>query len=140
VGFRLRPAETQDDKGGKPDWQENSSPKGVLGVRGKDSGDFIELKSVFAGSAAEQAGLSVGDKVIAIDGRQLTLAQMRDYVARKFERSPVEVQYLRRGELHAASVTPLPAPADTCDLWLESADRLDRKIQARRSSWLNLKG
>lgn len=44
--------------------------RGLIGVQITDSADGLLIESVLAGSAAEQAGISVGDIVVSVDGTE----------------------------------------------------------------------
>ncbi len=66
---------------------------GFLGIRGEDAGSGLEpgavIIEVTSGSGAEQAGLKVGDRVVAIDDR--TVTGILDLAARVRDREAGEV-------------------------------------------------
>jgi membrane-associated protease RseP (regulator of RpoE activity) len=72
-----------------------------------------EVGSVVAGSAAAQAGLQEGDRVVTVDGQQHRT--FTDFAAAIAERSPgdeVQLQVLRDGETVAVPVSLGPNPSD----------------------------
>lgn len=58
-------------------------------------------------SPAVQAGLRVGDRVVAVDGRELSeFDQLRDYIRNRPEQ-PIEFRVERDGETFTRTITPL---------------------------------
>lgn len=88
----------QDDNGfgGRP----AAAPLPVaLGAKFKASSQGLELQVVFADEAAQMAGLSAQDRVIAIDRLQVTDSNMREIFERYQPGDVVEVHAFRRDEL-----------------------------------------
>ena len=136
IGFRLRPATGPDDSGGyREDERPPKSPSAVLGGRVEPGPEGLRLALVLADGAAQAAGLSVGDLLLAIDGERLTAGNWQDLLQRAAGDS-VELHYFRRGRLRKGRLPVRTPPADTCDLWLLEADDLDRMIRQRRDGWL----
>jgi predicted metalloprotease with PDZ domain len=84
---------------------------GALGIRTRADGSRVVITSVLRDSAAERAGLSPGDELLALDGRRIDADSLR----RRFEaRKPgerVEVLYARREFVdRAAAVLAEPPP------------------------------
>jgi hypothetical protein len=48
----------------------------------------------------------------------------------------VEVAAFREDELHLFSLRPVPAPADTCELWLLPGESAGWERIERRNRWL----
>ena len=75
---------------------------GVLGVNGggvDDGGLGVPLAEVFDGSAAEEAGLLPGDRVLTIDGAPVTdIQEVVGLVQSSFAGDTIELQILRNGE------------------------------------------
>ncbi len=137
IGFRLRPAKEPDDKGGRCPPEETVPSVPVLGARFRQSGDLVELTHVFDDGAAQSAGLSAGDRLIALDGIQVKATNLAQAVATTLANGSRRVHLLRRDELMSFVIHPKPAPADTCDLWLLPEDQLDDAVLKRRRSWLS---
>ncbi|MES9956336.1 MAG: PDZ domain-containing protein [Sedimenticola sp.] len=136
IGYRLCPAGSVDDLGsGKaPESTEEARP--VLGARIKSSNGAAELAVVLDGGAAQKAGLSAGDTLVAIGGIRATAGNVNDLVASVEKGERVEVHAFRRDELMSFDLKPLPAPEDTCHLWLLESPAPE--VESRRSSWLGL--
>lgn len=131
VEMRLRPARDAKDLGGCVEkFTDAGARKRVLGIRLRDGRDAV-IANVFEGGAAEQAGLSAGDQVLAVDSIKADAASL----GRLIERAPgpeVEIHLFRRDELLRFMVRPAPAPRDTCELRLGGDDQ----AEARRARWL----
>ena len=112
----------EPDKNGKPS----------LGVRVRGGADCT-LAAVHEGSAAQKAGLSAGDVLIAIDGLRVTGSNLDALLARYLPGAKVEVHAFRRDELRTAQVK-LDAP----DVARYSLSVTDKRVSARnwRERWL----
>ncbi|MEM7262006.1 MAG: PDZ domain-containing protein, partial [Planctomycetota bacterium] len=53
-----------------------SNARPVVGIEVREFGDVLEISEVFVGSAAERAGLAVGDKLVALGGQ--TVERLED--------------------------------------------------------------
>ena len=94
---RLRPISRRTARG-----------KPSLGARVRGGADCV-LAAVHEGSAAQKAGLSAGDVLIAIDGLRVTGSNLDTLLSRYLPGAKVEVHAFRRDELRAAQVK-LDAP------------------------------
>ncbi|HDK37709.1 MAG TPA: M61 family peptidase [Thiolapillus brandeum] len=137
VGYRLRPAKNPEDCGGALERPTDIITKPALGAHYRQQGDFVELIQVFDGGAAQQVGLSAGDKLIAIDGLQVTAKNMEGLIGQFEPGMEVPVHAFRRDELMVFPLIIQMAPMDTCELWLLADDRCTPQQLARRHSWLN---
>ena len=90
--------------GGEPE----SGAKPSLGARVRGGGD-VTLAVAFEGGAAQKAGLSAGDVLVAIDGLRVTGANLDALLGRYQPGAKVEVHAFRRDELRVARLT-LDAP------------------------------
>jgi predicted metalloprotease with PDZ domain len=137
IGLRLRPARNAKDLGGQavPDG-EAVSAKPALGARYGANGNDVQLQVIFDHGAAQEAGLSAGDLLMAVDGVRVTMANLEALIEQVPAGESVKVHAFRRDELLELLLTPLPSPADTCDLWL--LDDVDEEVLASRRSWLQL--
>jgi predicted metalloprotease with PDZ domain len=106
----------------------------VLGAKFVQKGDAVLLQQVFDHGAAQAAGLSAGDEVIAVDGLRLNAGGMESYIAQTPAGQSLTIHAFRRDELMQFAVTPLPAPADTC--WFRLTEPLDDTRRRRRDNWL----
>ena len=138
IGYRLRPAKSLKDMGKVPEHPDEPAAPAMatLGARVVDNKGAAELVSLFEGSAAQQAGLAAGDRIIAVDGLQVDGQTVHDAIAQLPHGSAVQVHAFRRDELMEFTLHAQLAEADTCDLWLLDADDLDESVIGRRNSWL----
>jgi predicted metalloprotease with PDZ domain len=134
VGFRTRPGRGPEDLGGYAEEEAWSPPAPVLGARYQAESAGIKLTTVVSGGAAQQAGLSPGDMLIAIDGVQVAADNLADLLSRSAD--PVVVHYFRRGLLQQTTMRLRDAEPDTCELWLLPADATSAQVLARRERWL----
>ncbi len=80
--------------------QQTPSTSGAfLGVATEQTADGLEVVQVVSGSAAEDAGLEVGDVIVEFDGNEVTTpAQLANYVSTLDPGDEVEITYLRDGD------------------------------------------
>ncbi|SDQ88723.1 Predicted metalloprotease, contains C-terminal PDZ domain [Paraburkholderia fungorum] len=90
LGVSLTP---EFDKSGKP----------TLGARLRGGADCT-LAAVHEGSAAQKAGLSAGDVLIALDGLRVTGSNLDGLLSRYQPGAKVEIHAFRRDELRTAQV------------------------------------
>ena len=76
----------------------------------------VKLQHVYDGGAAQAAGLSGGDVVVAVDGLRIT--DPDKLTQRLNPGAAVALHAFRRDELLVFEVTPKALPADTCRLSL----------------------
>jgi len=137
VGIQRRPAGDAIDQGKSSKTPpEAVEAKPVLGARWMVENGFARLSHVLDGGAAQAAGLSAGDRLIALDGIQLPADKVAQRIAQLPSGRTFSLHVFRRDELLAVELAPQPAPADTVTLWLLADDQLDSRQQARRSAWL----
>jgi len=135
VELHLMPAKSQSDLGGVVD----ASPaveagKPVLGAKLEQSTSGLMLQQVFDGGAAQGAGLSAGDEIVAVDGLRMDPARLEAYLAQTAPDAAVNIHAFRRDELMEFEVRPLPAREDTCWFFLPEDVSEDRR--QRRTAWL----
>ncbi|MFA7096424.1 MAG: PDZ domain-containing protein, partial [Gammaproteobacteria bacterium] len=136
VEFHLRPAESATDKGGKPAARDESELAALpsLGIRTGDDPAGAKVINVFDGGAAQEAGVSAGDVILAIDGLRATHTNLEGLLASRVPGDRIKVHLFRRDELMEFDVTLRAAPHDTC--YLRQQPDLDAATQARLASWL----
>ncbi|QKT02509.1 M61 family metallopeptidase [Ectothiorhodospiraceae bacterium 2226] len=135
VQFRLRAAEPGDDRGGKPAAKQGAeAPRASLGVRTAKGQGGARLVHVFDGGAAQAAGLSAGDAVIALDGLRVDHSTLEQRVARLAPDTEVTLHAFRRDELHVVRARLQPPVADV--VYLEAQEAPPAEAAARRAQWL----
>ena len=137
VGVKLnwRTATGHDDKGGKAAKKAPSPDKaGDFGATTAPAKGGVLLKQVHDGGAAQAAGLSAGDVVIALDGLKVDRAGLQREVRSRRPGTVVKVHAFRRDELRTYDVELLPPPETTA--WLSLDDEADEVTVARRKAWL----
>lgn len=138
IGFGLRPSRGLSDQGGVKGVEKEKDPappRLVLGIATRTDGKDVVITHVFDGGAAQLAGISAGDALVAIDGLRVTEANMDNLIVRASNGAPLEVFVFRRDELMRFAVIPLPAVANVCELWF--MDGADERVLERRQSWLS---
>jgi predicted metalloprotease with PDZ domain len=113
-----------------PERDKNARP--TLGARVRGGGDCT-LAAVHDGSAAQKAGLSAGDVLVAIDGLRVTGANLDGLLSRYLPGAKVEVHAFRRDELRTVQVK-----LDGPEVSRYSLTVTDRRTAARnwRERWL----
>jgi predicted metalloprotease with PDZ domain len=136
VDMHQRPARSGADRRDPKAKKEKRASRGVtIGVRtGSDGGD-VKLSQVFDGGAAQRAGLSAGDILIAIDGLRVTPDNIDSALGRYRPGETVPVHLFRRDELH---VLPLTLAAAKPDAWDLSVLDSDTQGAHARKAWLGV--
>lgn len=132
IDYILRAPQSAADRGGKA---AASGLNAVLGVRVASSGSDVRLTHVLDGGAAQRAGLSAGDVLIALDGLRVNAAGFEQMVNSRKPGTSVEVHAFRRDELTQFQLKPQTPPRDTCALAL--AEKSSVRAKAMRSDWLS---
>lgn len=107
--------------------------KPSLGARVR-GGAECTLTAVHDGSAAQKAGLSAGDVLIAVDGLRVTGSNLDTLLSRYLPGATVEVHAFRRDELRVARVR-LDGP-DVTRYKLAAADDKRGTARKARERWL----
>jgi predicted metalloprotease with PDZ domain len=128
----VRAAEGAADKGGKT-VKKDAAGCAALGVKVAENGE-ARLLHVYDGGAAQAAGLSAGDVVIALDGIKVSGSNLDARIAMYAAGAEVTIHAFRRDELMQFEVTLHAAAIDTCDLLLRK--EASSEEQARREAWL----
>lgn len=138
IEMGLRPSEGDSDQGGKPckKPREELMQRGTLGVAVGSGDDGAHLAHVHDGSAAQEAGLSAGDVVIAVDGLRVTRANLNRLLGERPPGTRLRLHAFRRDELHEIDVVLKAPEADTA--WFSL--RADVDGEARRKGWLGAAG
>jgi predicted metalloprotease with PDZ domain len=106
----------------------------ALGVKLAADSSEAKLANVLDGGAAQSAGLSAGDVLVAIDGLKVTAGNLDELLARRKPGECVRIHAFRRDELIDFDVTLAPAPSVVVKL-----SRRARRVpsaQALRKGWI----
>ncbi len=135
VRFQTRPADSTEDKGGKPGKKEREEAARVwLGFDSKVDNRRHVVSHVYAGSPAARAGLYVHDEIIAVNEWRAT--DEKSCRARVNEAAPgdfVPLVVLRRDRLVHVDVLAGAPPNDTA--WLEADEKATPEAKAILESW-----
>jgi predicted metalloprotease with PDZ domain len=110
-------------------WETNNE-RPSLGVKTSAEGNEIKLASVFDGSPAQVAGLSAGDRLLAIDRLRVTPASFDKQLARYQAGERIAVHAFRRDELMEFELRLASAAADKAKLTVSA------KANRQRKQWL----
>jgi predicted metalloprotease with PDZ domain len=134
ITLELRRAESATDRGGRKSSksQQTLARRADLGVRTAADGSELRVTHVLDGGGAQQAGLSAGDVIAAIDGLKVTGKNFENRLARYRPGETLPMHVFRRDELHLLNVTLTAPNADTCSL--ELAD--EKAGASLRRGWL----
>ena len=103
---------------------EGTPPKPFFGADLEDSGEFINVKSVRAGSPAYEQGLNAKDRIIALDGARVNTETFTALIAARRPGDTVRVSLFRNDDLRTLDIklggrvnapyriVPLPSPTD----------------------------
>jgi predicted metalloprotease with PDZ domain len=131
LALKTRPLDGDGDSGGKHAVQRAQRAALGAAVAGPDAHPV--LSNVQDGGAAQAAGLSAGDAVVAVDGIQAT----KGLLAKLHERRPgdvLRVHYFRRDELHETTVRLLEAKHEAAFVVVD--DQAPADAHRRRAGWL----
>ncbi|MDR3409840.1 MAG: PDZ domain-containing protein [Formivibrio sp.] len=133
IQSQLRAATGSGDKGG---WQNTASkPTMTLGVRTATEGSMVKLTHVLQDGAAQVAGLSAGDLLVALDDLRVTPASLDTLLANRPVGKKRTLLAFRRDELLRFEVEPQLAVADT---WGLQPDDTNPVVSDARKAWLGV--
>lgn len=95
----------------------------------------MKLLAVYAGGAAERAGLAADDQLVAFDGLKANGETLRVLLERHAPGDTLRVHAFRRDELGDHTVVLAEPPLDTC--YLTFQDKPGEEAIARRVPWLS---
>jgi predicted metalloprotease with PDZ domain len=135
VDVVLRLAESSSDQGGKPasNPPRKLAERVTLGIRTADDPAGVKLTHVLDAGAAQAAGLSAGDVIMAVDGLKTSAKNLEKQLARFKPGDKVRLHAFRRDELQECEVELRASPLDTCTLIVSGSDRAAAN---RRQAWL----
>ena len=136
IELRMRPSRGPKDLGGVIDDVKQGPPRADLGIRLQQGVADPVIGIVLTDSPAQQGGLAPGDTLVALDGLRIQRDQLDDVIAKVPEGAEVDVHVFRQDELMQFRVRPRPAPADTCELRIQT--KAPPETARRRAEWLGL--
>ncbi|MBL8446860.1 MAG: M61 family metallopeptidase [Zoogloeaceae bacterium] len=104
-----------------------------LGAKVAAQGD-AKLIQVFDGGPAQEAGLSAGDVLVALDGLKVSGTSLAGSLERRRVGERVTIHAFRRDELMRFTVELAPAPSNRITLGL--AKRPSEDVRALRQAWV----
>ena len=135
ITYNLRATTSVDDKGGKA-LESNSNQLVSMGARFDEHPQGAKVTHVFKAGSAEEAGLSAGDIIIAINNLKVSKASV-EKVATSYEKgTTLLIHAFRRDELYQFKLTLKQAELTTCYLQLNS--KADNKQTTMQNQWLSL--
>ncbi len=138
IGLEYCPAGDKKDMGGfRQDTKEAANAAMVLGALFVADNRDIRLTVVHDNGAAQKAGLSAGDVIVAVDGLRIGAGHLEKYLIRTPTDKAVKVHAFRRDELMVFNVKPEAAPNDTCSLWIKQEE--ESKVK-KLNHWLTPNG
>ena len=117
IEMQFEAAQGGTDRGGVVEAFAGKPAPLALGVKTAPDAAGVKLAQVLDGGAAQAAGLSGGDVVVAVD--KLRAVDLDKQIARYQAGDKIKLHAFRRDELMAFELTLQAAPADTCRLKLE---------------------
>jgi predicted metalloprotease with PDZ domain len=106
-----------------------------MGIRIDPAGSEAKIACTLEGGAAQQAGLSGGDVLVAVDGLRVTGGNLDRLLAGHRIGDTVRVHAFRRDELRTFDVILAGSQPRSCRLVLDS--KPVKAIRALREAWLN---
>ena len=134
VDYFARRASGRNDKGGK-ETDAKQLPAVWLGANLAPSNGSAIFASVTNGGPAEEAGVSPGDELIALDGLRAGVDSIDARIRRYRPGDKSELVLFRGDELLTTKMVWREAPEDTC--FLEINADADDTHAARRGAWLH---
>ncbi|MFN0314486.1 MAG: M61 family metallopeptidase [Burkholderiales bacterium] len=135
IELHVRASSGATDKGGTAGGSKDGSwkPRAALGARTTEDAAGVRLTHVLDGSAAQQAGLSAGDVIVALDGLRVSAKNVDQRLAAHAIGESTALHYFRRDELGTTTLPILAAPLDTSYL---TVTKSLASVAKRRAAWL----
>ena len=134
IDAQLRPSEGDADQGGKPGKKsaDEMLQRGTMGVTLGGGDDGAHLNHVHDHGAAQLAGLSAGDIVMAIDGLRASRGNFAKLIGERPPGTVLRIHAFRRDELREVDVVLKGPELDVAYFSLRS----DEAAEAKRKAWL----
>jgi len=134
VAWKLRAAQGSNDKGGQKLAASKQRQVWLGAVLREENGRSV-FASVANGGPAELAGVAPGDAAVALDGLQLTAANIDGRMNAYRDGDELELAVFRGDELLTMTVRIAAAPLDTC--YLELVEDVTLDVEGLRMAWLH---
>ena len=134
----LSAAGLQLEQGGMPFGATVNWPalmKGYLGADVEDSGEFVNVRDVRAGSPAYEQGLNAKDKIVALDGSRVNKESFEARIASKKAGDTIHITVFRNDDLRTLEIK-LSAVVDAPYRIVPSPSATDEQKRIYQS-WLN---
>lgn len=126
VKLHYRPRCNQKDPGGTALPPELPTPVHEFGAQFKSAEIGVGITHVSHDSPAEQALLTKGDQLLAINAQQVTASNLSNILDKLPLGTSAEVHYFRRGKLHQSTMPIQAAPLDTVYLTITDPEACQR--------------
>lgn len=137
IGLNYREDKGNGDNGGyvkAADTDTEAKPLITLGCQLK--ADSTEVQFVYNDSVAEDAGISAGDQLLALNGQKISYANFQRMLDTLALDEPASVHFFRRDRLYQTTVKPQLKTKDTCELYLLPDDELTQQQIENRQHWM----
>ena len=134
ISYCLRKAAGRNDKGGKKG-EPDKQPSVWFGATLANRGGKAVFSSLSNEGPAEQAGVSPGDELIALDGLRVSVSGSDTRIRRYRPGDKSELTIFRGDELLTMNLLWAQAPDDTC--YLQEDGDSESSLLARRKGWLS---
>jgi predicted metalloprotease with PDZ domain len=115
---------------------ESLSPAPTLAIKCAGDGNSLRVSQVFDDGAAQRAGISAGDMLIAFDGLRVSSTNYEPMLARRQAGEKIIIHAFRGDELMSFSALLQPAAKDVCKL--RPVLRPKAAQLALRNAWLGV--
>jgi S1-C subfamily serine protease len=99
------PSSSKADSAVVPASYSSPNPVGWIGIHAQNKGDAAVVTNVNADSPGAQAGIQVGDIILALDGRLIKGKDFETTVAALKPRTRISVNYARGSTAHEVWIT-----------------------------------
>ena len=137
AGAGLRLEQAGHEVGGLGGFSPGPLPslKGYLGADLEDSGDFINVKDVRAGTPAYEQGLNAKDKIVALDDARVNKETFEALIAAKLEGDTVHITVFRNDDLRTLDIK-LTGMTDSLYKIVPQPQQTDEQ-KRRYAGWIN---
>ncbi len=126
-------AANANGKGGNTGGKNDSAPATLGAKIVSDSNGDAKLAQVFDGGAAQAAGLSAGDTIVAVEGLRVNASNLERRIKTYSAGSSLQMIAFRRDELMHVTVTLQALAAQVCVLTLTD---INAEAKRQRDHWL----
>lgn len=134
ISFNLRPTTSVEDKGGKISKNKKQQNPVSLGARFSENNPGAKITQVFSDKSAEQAGLSAGDIIIAINDLQVEKSNIDKMIESYSKGDELTIHAFRRDELKVFKLVLNNAELTTC--YLQNNEQANTGQHERQKKWL----